>query len=273
MTKLKVSEIRRDGGTQPRAELNNDVLVEYQDLWTTEPDRFPAVIVFYDGTHYWLADGFHRVVSAEKADIYKVPAEIKQGSRRDAVLYSCGVNAEHGLRRTNEDKRRAVMALLNDSEWSQWSDREIARRCAVSDYMVRSLRENRSEQSSQRTYTTRHGTTATMKTENIGRRDTSSADTGASSDQHDEPRHEFYERESVDPDEEPEDNDGDIGAPERPTYIDADNALDWTWSYIERNLDLVERDADRHFVVNTLIKYLRDKAVSLDRQAASEETS
>ena len=28
----------------------------------------------------------------------------------------------------NADKRRAVVALLEDPEWSAWSDREIARR-------------------------------------------------------------------------------------------------------------------------------------------------
>lgn len=68
------------------------------------------------------------------------------------------------------------MALLNDDEWSQWSDREIARRCAVSDYLVRDIRKSltaisRSDEGEQpRIYTTKHGTTATMNTANIGKR-------------------------------------------------------------------------------------------------------
>jgi len=67
------------------------------------------------------------------------------------------------------DKRRAVMKLLNDDEWSQWSDREIARRCAVSHMTVNRLREEMSlsqsysEPVEPRTYTTKHGTTATMR--------------------------------------------------------------------------------------------------------------
>ncbi len=37
-----------------------------------------------------------------------------------------GANADHGLRRTYADKRRAVEMLLQDEEWRTWSDRAIA---------------------------------------------------------------------------------------------------------------------------------------------------
>ena len=40
-------------------------------------------------------------------------------------------NADHGKRRSNADKRRAVEMMLKDSEWGKWSDREIAAKCAV----------------------------------------------------------------------------------------------------------------------------------------------
>jgi hypothetical protein len=49
-------------------------------------------------------------------------------------------NGEHGLPRTNADKRRAVELLLADAEWSQWSDREIARRAAVNKFLVNQMR-------------------------------------------------------------------------------------------------------------------------------------
>lgn len=49
---------------------------------------------------------------------------------RDAILYSCGANDRHGLRRTNEDKRRAVKKSLEDPEWSGWSSNKIAERFA-----------------------------------------------------------------------------------------------------------------------------------------------
>jgi hypothetical protein len=52
--------------------------------------------------------------------------------QQDALLYSISSNAEHGLPRSNADKRKAVRLLLADAEWGQWSDRESARHCQVS---------------------------------------------------------------------------------------------------------------------------------------------
>ena len=64
----------------------------------------------------------------------------RQGTQRDAVLFSVGANGSHGLRRTNADKRRAVETLLRDAEWSQWSNREVARKCSVDESLVRNMR-------------------------------------------------------------------------------------------------------------------------------------
>jgi hypothetical protein len=87
-------------------------------------------------------------------------------------MHSVGSNAEHGLPRTNADKRHAVTLLLNDEEWVQWSDREIARRCAVHHVFVGDMRRSLVTVTSEKpakTYTTKHGTTAMMNTENIGK--------------------------------------------------------------------------------------------------------
>jgi hypothetical protein len=78
-----------------------------------------------------------------------IMALVHQGDIRDAVRYAVGANSNHGKRRTNADKRKAVLTLLEDEQWTNWSDREISRRCSVSDFMVRdarsTLRENRSD--------------------------------------------------------------------------------------------------------------------------------
>lgn len=137
---LDISAVRLDGETQPRAGINQAVVEDYASDMEANGAEFPPVQVVYDGEAYWLWDGFHRLHARKRNGLYTVPAIVRQGTRRDAVLLSVGANATHGFRRTNEDKRRAVLALLEDEEWRQWSDREIARRCAVSNQFVSNLR-------------------------------------------------------------------------------------------------------------------------------------
>jgi len=59
------------------------------------------------------------------------------------------------------------MTLLQDEEWGRWSNVAIANQCAVSDELVRKVRNEFSlptvgSENQQTTYTTKHGTTATM---------------------------------------------------------------------------------------------------------------
>jgi hypothetical protein len=84
-----------------------------------------------------------------------------------------GANADHGWRRTNEDKRRAVMRLLNDPEWAEWGDREIARQCKVSHMVVQKLRPPHLATLPDRTRTAQRGDGAPyeMDTSCIGRGD------------------------------------------------------------------------------------------------------
>lgn len=131
--------IRLDGGTQPRAGIDQAVVDDYHSDMQAGA-QFPPVELVYDGTNYWLWDGFHRFHALRKDGDRLIAANVRQGTRRDAVLLSVGANATHGFRRTNEDKRRSVLALLHDDEWRQWSDREIARRCAVSNQFVSNVR-------------------------------------------------------------------------------------------------------------------------------------
>lgn len=166
---LALTSIRVDGGTQTRAAIDWMVVGEYADAMRGGAS-FPPVTVFYDGSDYWLADGFHRYHAASKTALPTIPADVRQGTRRDAVLHSVGVNDTHGLRRTNADKRRAVETLLRDAEWVLWSDREIARRCAVVHTFVGDIRrilsgvEHQIERNA-----SRNGTTYPIDTTNIGR--------------------------------------------------------------------------------------------------------
>lgn len=176
--KLQISKIRIDGGTQPRKHTNEEIVSEYASA-ISEGENFPPVVVFNDGTEYWLADGFHRYHATKKVGYLEIEADVKQGTRRDAILYSVGANSNHGLRRSNEDKRKAVLTLLEDEEWSQWSNEEISRKCAVSAPTVSKYRDSisknfRDEPTKRKVK--RGDQEYTVDTSNIGKSETSSHD-------------------------------------------------------------------------------------------------
>lgn len=136
---LNLDLIRIDGGTQPRVKIDLDVIDEYAAAFENG-DEMPAIDVFFDGAEYWLADGFHRYHGAKKHGMLTFSAKVHAGTLRDAVLFSVGANATHGLKRSNEDKRNAVTKLLKDEEWSKWSARAIADKCGVSHQFVINVR-------------------------------------------------------------------------------------------------------------------------------------
>src|SRR5437879_4495602 len=138
---LNIDTVTISKDLQQRTSMDEDILQEYTEVWKTwpspsTPPPFPPVHVVSDGKSYWLYDGYYRIESAKRAGKLKIEAQVTPGDRRLAILLSCGANATHGLRRTNEDKRRAVGRLLADKEWRQWSDHEIAKRCGVSQPFV-----------------------------------------------------------------------------------------------------------------------------------------
>jgi hypothetical protein len=171
---IELSKIRIDGGTQPRAELNQETVDEYRRR-NQDGRELPPVTLFYDGSHYWLADGFHRYFGAKAAGRTTIHEDITPGTLREAILYSLSANSKHGLRRSNADKRRAVQTLLDDAEWGAWS-RQRAGASVRSFGVVRwrraegSLFRNYSDRPTARTVTTKHGTTTTMNTANVGKK-------------------------------------------------------------------------------------------------------
>lgn len=136
---VNIKAIRIDGGTQSREKLDQTVVSEYAELFK-EGVEFPPISVVFDGTDYYLADGFHRLLAAQSAGKSSINCDVIAGTLRDAILYSLSANHNHGLRRSIEDKRKAVLTMLEDFEWADWSDREIARQCHVSHPFVTKMR-------------------------------------------------------------------------------------------------------------------------------------
>lgn len=137
-------QIRLDGGTQCRATLDSEHIATIAEAWSVGAE-IPPIVVFHDGTNYWLADGFHRYHAAQKNGAVEIACDVRSGTRADAVRYALGANATHGLRRTNADKRRAVEIALR--EFPKLSSAEIGRVCAVSDMTVKRVRDEQPQQS------------------------------------------------------------------------------------------------------------------------------
>lgn len=137
---LRIDDIKTDGGTQPRAYLDFKAVDDYTDDMEAGAN-FPPVTVFYDGASYWLADGFHRVRAAYAANFDSIDCDVRQGTIEDAQWFSFSANRTNGLRRTNDDKQRAVKAALAHPRAASLSDTEIARHCGVSIPTVSGWRE------------------------------------------------------------------------------------------------------------------------------------
>ena len=166
---LPISNITQDPEIQIRATSIDWLIVDAYIESAKQGAIFPPVVVFFDGDNYWLADGNHRLEVARRIGQEWIDAEVKQGGKREAILYAVGANDNHGLRRTNADKRNAVMRLLNDAEWSKWGDREIARTCKVDHKTVSALRPKTHLGNSPDRKAIRNGKTYTINTENIGK--------------------------------------------------------------------------------------------------------
>jgi hypothetical protein len=135
---ISLSDVVATSGTQIRARIDSDIVSQYSEDMREDAKAFPPVVVFRKGSQYILADGFHRVMAAGCCGFKTIKADVRKGTKSDALRYALGANAAHGLRRTNADKRRSVELAL--AEWPRLSDRKIAEVCAVSHQAVTNWR-------------------------------------------------------------------------------------------------------------------------------------
>lgn len=134
---LSVDLIRIDGDTQSRIKINDDTIDEYYELIGDGEWPFPPLDVFHDGTDYFLADGFHRILAAERAKRGSVPCVIHRGGARDARIFGMTANDRHGLRMSRADKRACVEWLLDQP--GKMSQKEIAEKAGVTSRTVKSI--------------------------------------------------------------------------------------------------------------------------------------
>ena len=131
MTTLKLSSIRIDGGTQARVSLNQTIVQEYaQNI--ADGDNFPEIVVFFDGSDYWLSDGFHRYFAYKSNKVEEVEVDLREGTKDDAILFGFQANKHRGLRMSHEDIRSIITRMIHHPFWGQWTNASIASHLGVS---------------------------------------------------------------------------------------------------------------------------------------------
>jgi hypothetical protein len=170
-TFLDLADLTLEPALQQRTKLDIAHVQTLEDA-LDEVENLEAIDVFTDGENFWPWDGYHRIHAYKNKGRSEIPARVKPGTLREAVLASTAANAKQlALPRTRADKRKAVETLLADPEWGQWSDREIGKQARVDHKTVAAIRRAMSVGNSpetepkpvERKFTNKHGGTSTIK--------------------------------------------------------------------------------------------------------------
>lgn len=172
MKNIALSSIRLDGDTQVRASLDQQIVAQYAEHMA-DGDHFPPVIVFHDGSEYWLADGFHRYFATKGNAQDEIEADIKTGTLQDAQLYAYGANSRRGLSMSDDDNRNIITKMLQNPVWGRWTNAEIARHVGVSKMTVgrvKSALPAQEGESTKKIYKNRFGKESVIETKHIGKK-------------------------------------------------------------------------------------------------------
>lgn len=123
MTPIRLDAIAFDAGTQVRAALDQQVVTDYAEAMTAGA-QFPPIVLFHDGNQHYLADGFHRFMAAQRNQWREIDADVRAGTKEDALWFALGANKTNGARMTPADIKHAVELTLQS--WPDMSGQRIA---------------------------------------------------------------------------------------------------------------------------------------------------
>lgn len=138
--RIKLEKIRLDGNTQPRKEIDEQLVQHYTDKLLEGKTKFTPIDLWFDGKVYWPSDGFHRYHAHKRAGYKDIEANVNTGTKRDAFIACLPANSKHGKQRTPEETRYSVRMALEDWELGEKSDAEIAVHCDTSPMTVGRVR-------------------------------------------------------------------------------------------------------------------------------------
>ena len=90
MPQMRITDLLANTPTDPEAHLDAGQVERYAQMLL---DALPPVVVFDTGEELLLADGYHRVAAARRRGLETIEAEVRLGSRHDALRYAATVGA------------------------------------------------------------------------------------------------------------------------------------------------------------------------------------
>lgn len=143
---IAFSDVAVHRDLQPRVTIDEGVVADYAAVLAERPDALPPLDVFevvaQDGraTPY-VVDGYHRWHAHRSAGIEWLRVRfVGRGTLDEARWISTKSNQTHGLRRSNADKRAAVLSALATAIGGEQSNRVIAEHVGVSSDLVAAVR-------------------------------------------------------------------------------------------------------------------------------------
>lgn len=130
---LSLANIVIDDTIDIRESMNEATIQEYMDIL----DRLPPVTVFDTEDGYVLADGFHRATAAERLGLKEIDAEIRTGTRTDALEFAAYANATAALKLTAEERRVGIRRLHRLHP--DWNKTKLAQMMGCGERVVQSV--------------------------------------------------------------------------------------------------------------------------------------
>jgi hypothetical protein len=94
MPQLRIADLLANSPSDPEAHLDALLVERYAQMLNS----LPPVIVFDTGEELLLVDGHHRVAAARRRRLETIEAEVRHGTRHDALRYAVTVGAaERGI--------------------------------------------------------------------------------------------------------------------------------------------------------------------------------
>jgi imidazolonepropionase-like amidohydrolase len=111
MPKLRIADLLARAPVDPEAHLDHERVRSYANDVT----GLPPVVVFDTPEGLLLADGYHRVAAARRAGAEVIEADLRRGTRHDALRYAVTMAAaERGI---SADEASRHLARRSSARW------------------------------------------------------------------------------------------------------------------------------------------------------------